>query len=120
MATNPILVIGSTGNVGRQVVTQLAERGLPVRALARRPEQAGLPSGVEVVGGDLSDLDSLGRALRGVDSAFLMWPLPTGDQASAVANTIAAGAGRLVVLSSAAAGEGHADPDNPISQVHLA
>jgi uncharacterized protein YbjT (DUF2867 family) len=120
MATNPILVIGSTGNVGRHVVTQLTERGLPVRALARQPERAGLPDGVEVVRGDLSDLDSLDAALRGVDSVFLMWPLSTGDPAPAVANTIAAGAGRLVLLSSAAASDERADPENPISQVHVA
>ncbi|WP_432969960.1 SDR family oxidoreductase [Dactylosporangium sp. CA-233914] len=120
MTTNPILVIGSTGNVGRQVVTQLAEGGLPVRALARRPERAGLPDGVEVVQGDLSDLDSLGPALRDVDSVFLMWPLPSGDLATAIANTIATSASRLVLLSSTAASDERTDRENPISQVHLA
>lgn len=119
MTTAPILVIGATGNVGRQVAVQLAERGFPVRALARRPERAKLPEGVETVQGDLSDVDSLCAALRDVDSAFLMWPLISGDPAGAIADTIAGSARRLVLLSSAAARDG-GDPDNAISQVHLA
>ncbi|WP_370938436.1 NAD(P)H-binding protein [Amycolatopsis sp. cg13] len=111
------LVIGATGNVGRQVVVQLTERGLPARALARRPEQANPPSGVEVVPGDLSDVDSLRAALRGVDSVFLMWPLISGDPAQEIADTIAGSARRLVLLSSAAARN---DSDDAISQVHRA
>ncbi|MGW7533512.1 NAD(P)H-binding protein [Amycolatopsis sp. NPDC054798] len=111
------LVIGATGNVGRQVALQLTERGLPVRALARRPEKADLPDSVEVVQGDLSDVDSLRTALRGADSAFLMWPLISGEPAEAIADTIAGSARRLVLLSSAAARSGS---DDAISQVHLA
>jgi uncharacterized protein YbjT (DUF2867 family) len=120
MATNPILVIGSTGNVGRSVVNQLAERGLPVRALVRRPEGAALPEGIEIAQGDLTDPDSLDAALHGVDSVFLMWPLPSGDAATAVTKKIAASARRLVLMSSFAAGDERADPENPISQVHIA
>jgi uncharacterized protein YbjT (DUF2867 family) len=32
-----LLVTGSTGNVGRELVNQLAARGEPVRAMTRRP-----------------------------------------------------------------------------------
>lgn len=117
MTTVPILVIGATGNVGRQVVVQLTERGLPVRALTRRPEKADLPGDIEVVRGDLSDLDSLRAALRGVDSVFLMWPLMSGDPAGAIADTIAGSAQRLVLLSSAAV---RGDSDDAISRVHRA
>lgn len=117
MTTAPTLVIGATGNVGRQVAVQLAERGLPVRAMARRPEKANLPASVEVVPGDLSDVDSLRAALRGVDSVFLMWPLMSGDPAEAVADTIAGSARRLVLLSSAAV---RGDSDDAISRVHRA
>lgn len=117
MTTAPVLVIGATGNVGRQVAVQLTERGLPVRALVRRPEKAKLPESVEVVPGDLSDLDSLRSALLGVDSVFLMWPLISGDPAGAIADTIASSARRLVLLSSAAA---RRDSDDAISRVHRA
>lgn len=44
-----ILVTGATGNVGRQVVSQLPGTGAAIRALARDPDSAGLPDGVEVV-----------------------------------------------------------------------
>ena len=38
-----IVVAGATGNVGREVVRQLAEAGTPVRAVVRDPAKA--PSG---------------------------------------------------------------------------
>jgi uncharacterized protein YbjT (DUF2867 family) len=37
------LVIGATGNIGRQVVLQLAANHLPVRALTRNPDGASMP-----------------------------------------------------------------------------
>lgn len=49
-----ILVIGATGNVGRQVVSQLLADNVRVRALARNPDSANLPAQVEIVRGDLS------------------------------------------------------------------
>jgi len=114
-----VLVVGATGNVGRQVVAQLVERNVSVRALARRPAEAGLPADVEVAGGDLNELDGLRWALRGVGSVFAMWPLPNGDAAPGVMDTIAASTERLVLLSSAAA-RPEADRANPISATHLA
>ncbi|GAA3309058.1 hypothetical protein GCM10020295_72670 [Streptomyces cinereospinus] len=38
-----ILVTGSTGNVGRNVVRELVARGERVRALTRNPAGSGLP-----------------------------------------------------------------------------
>ena len=38
---NRILVIGGTGNVGRQVVYQLAATGARFRAMTRNPDAAG-------------------------------------------------------------------------------
>lgn len=40
-----VLVTGATGRVGRMVVDLLADAGLPVRALTRRPDEAALPAG---------------------------------------------------------------------------
>jgi uncharacterized protein YbjT (DUF2867 family) len=51
---NHILVIGATGRVGRQVLSQLPATGVRVRALARDPHTAGLPAHVDVVRGDLT------------------------------------------------------------------
>jgi uncharacterized protein YbjT (DUF2867 family) len=67
-----ILVTGATGTVGRHVVDQLVQRGANVRALVRNPAKASLPAGVDVVQGDLLDVDSLRRALSGVSTLFLL------------------------------------------------
>ena len=61
---NRILVIGGTGNVGRQVVYQLAATGARFRAMTRNPDAAGLPPQVEVVRGDLTVPETLDRCLR--------------------------------------------------------
>ncbi len=79
-----ILVTGATGTVGRQVVAELVGAGAKVRALARNPEAAGLPAGVQVMGGDLSKPDTLQACLVGVEAVFLVWPFLTVDSASAV------------------------------------
>ncbi|WP_028967991.1 SDR family oxidoreductase [Sphingomonas phyllosphaerae] len=67
-----ILVTGATGNVGRNVVDQLVSRGADVRALVRDPAKASFPAGVEVVQGDLLDVDSLRAAMSGVSTLFLL------------------------------------------------
>jgi uncharacterized protein YbjT (DUF2867 family) len=67
-----ILVTGSTGTVGRHVVEQLVKRGAHVRALVRDPAKAQFPATVQVVKGDLLDVDSLAAAFEGVSTLFLL------------------------------------------------
>jgi len=67
-----VLVTGSTGNVGREVVKNLQKRGAEVRALVRRPESTTFPLGVEVIPGDLSDPQSIREAVKGIDKLFLL------------------------------------------------
>ena len=67
-----ILVTGATGQVGRNVVQQLVQRGAAVRALVRDPAKADFPHGVDLAQGDLLDPDSLRRALSGVSTMFLL------------------------------------------------
>jgi uncharacterized protein YbjT (DUF2867 family) len=67
-----ILVTGATGNVGRHVVDQLVRRGAQVRALVRNPAKADFPAGVDVVQGDLLDVDALRGAFAGVSTLFLL------------------------------------------------
>ncbi|HEX6834858.1 MAG TPA: NAD(P)H-binding protein, partial [Rudaea sp.] len=67
-----ILVTGATGTVGRQVVDQLVQRGVKVRALVRDPAKAGFPAQVEIAQGDFLDVDSLRNALNGVSTLFLL------------------------------------------------
>lgn len=67
-----ILVTGATGRVGRQVVQQLVARDAAVRVLVRDPSKADFPAGVEVVQGDLLDIDALRTAFTGVRTLFLL------------------------------------------------
>jgi uncharacterized protein YbjT (DUF2867 family) len=92
-ATSKILVIGATGNIGRHLVPGLRERGADVRALSRHP------FGADTVRGDLTEPESLHRALSGVDGVFLLWPFLSADGAQEVVDVIAGHASRVVYVS---------------------
>jgi uncharacterized protein YbjT (DUF2867 family) len=95
-----VLVTGATGNVGRQVVTQLFDNGDRVRALVRDPARARLP--VETVRGDLAAPDSLADALSEVDSVFLIWPMFTASTLPAILDLIREQGARVVFLATGA------------------
>src|SRR5258707_10100341 len=95
---NPILVIGATGTVGRQVVSRLAATGTQVRAMARNPGAARLPRQVEVVCGDLTLPETLDGCFDGIDTVFLVWTAPTATVAPAL-ERITKHARRIVYLS---------------------
>ncbi|MDX1621013.1 MAG: NmrA family NAD(P)-binding protein, partial [Nitriliruptorales bacterium] len=63
-----ILVIGATGQLGSDIVQRLSEHGRRVRAFVREgsthADLRALP-GVEIAIGDLQDLDSIDRAVKG-------------------------------------------------------
>jgi uncharacterized protein YbjT (DUF2867 family) len=97
-----ILVTGATGNIGRNVVEQLAKRGASVRALVRDPSKAKFPGGVEVVQGDLLDVDSLRAAMKGATTLFLLNGVVADEYTQAlIALNVAREAGikRIVYLS---------------------
>jgi len=97
-----ILVTGATGQIGKQVVQQLTQRGAQVRALVRDPAKADFPSSVDVVQGDLLDPDSLRAAFQGVKTLFLLNAVAPDEFTQAlVALNLAKEAGieRLVYLS---------------------
>jgi len=97
-----ILVTGATGTVGRQVVEHLVKRGADVRALVRDPSKANLPAGVEVVQGDLLDVDALRGAFSGVSTLFLLNAVVADEYTQAlIALNVAREAGieRFVYLS---------------------
>jgi uncharacterized protein YbjT (DUF2867 family) len=96
-------VTGATGRVGRLVVDELLRAGVPVRALTRRPENAALPAGAEVVAGDLTVPASLGAALQGAGAVFLVWTAAPATAPAVVARLGAhtsAEPRRVVYLSS--------------------
>ncbi|WP_246018960.1 SDR family oxidoreductase [Saccharothrix australiensis] len=108
---------GATGNVGRQVVRQLADAGVAARALTRRPG-AVFPPGTEVVAGDQFSPEAVRAATDGADAAFLVWPSPDARAARAVVEVMAARVGRIVFLSSGAVDDRLAEQVQPIARYH--
>jgi uncharacterized protein YbjT (DUF2867 family) len=71
-----VLTYGAGGAQGAPVASGLQRAGYRVRALVRDPEKnrALAEAGIEVVAGDLAEMDSVRRATQGVDKVFLMLP----------------------------------------------
>jgi NAD(P)H dehydrogenase (quinone) len=96
-----IAVTGATGEVGRRVVTRLAEAGVPYRSVVRDASRA---TGDDVrVASDYGARDEMAAAFEGADTVFL---IPAGENAdrveqhkTAVDAALAAGVPRLVYLS---------------------
>ena len=87
-----IAVLGSTGTIGRHVVSGLAEQNAATRLL-RRPQT------------DLRDTASLRAALEGAEQLFLLTPHgPDQDlrEASTIDAAVAAGVRRIVKISGGA------------------
>ncbi|TJZ52148.1 SDR family oxidoreductase [Streptomyces piniterrae] len=109
-----ILVTGATGNVGSELVAQLAAEGVPVRAMTRSPEKAKFPAGVEVVAGDFDKPETLPAALDGVDRVFVVPPGygPEGpvQERTLVAAAREAGVKHMVKLSTSGVGFDATDP----------
>ncbi|AYG62556.1 SDR family oxidoreductase [Rhizobium jaguaris] len=97
-----ILVTGATGRVGRHVVEQLVKRDANVRILTRDPSKANFPAAVEVVQGELLDIDALRKAFTGVSTLFLLNAV-TGDEFTQAIVTLniarESGVDRVVYLS---------------------
>jgi uncharacterized protein YbjT (DUF2867 family) len=64
--SQPILVTGGSGILGRGVVGRLLAAGHEVRVLSRQPRPAGAPAHVGRVTGDLLGSDGLVQAVAGV------------------------------------------------------
>ena len=79
-----IVVTAPTGNIGRQVLTDLLEAGAPVRVIVR--DGAKLPDAVrnrvEVIEGSHGDADVVDRAFAGADVLF--WLVPPDPNAATV------------------------------------
>ena len=72
MSDGPVLVVGGTGMVGGQVVTQLLGRGKQVRALVRPGSDASRleAAGAEIARGDMMEPASLLKAMDGADAVI--------------------------------------------------
>ena len=77
MKSDPILVTGATGYVGGRLIPALLEAGYRVRAMARNLDKVGCRpwvshSRVELVQGDVLDLESLKQASAGCHAAYYL------------------------------------------------
>jgi uncharacterized protein YbjT (DUF2867 family) len=77
MRTDPILVTGATGYVGGRLIPALLDTGYRVRAMGRTLEKLGCRpwahhDHVELVQGDVLDLDSLIKSAEGCWSAYYL------------------------------------------------
>jgi uncharacterized protein YbjT (DUF2867 family) len=106
-----ILVTGSTGTIGSQVLNQLSGSGVEVRGLTRSPNKAEFPAGVTAVAGDLADVDSFRAAVEGVSTLFLLVPNVADELTQAMqALTVARDAGvKGIVYLSVYKGDSYAD-----------
>ncbi|GAB3709280.1 NAD(P)H-binding protein [Amycolatopsis oliviviridis] len=112
-----ILVLGSTGKIGRELVPALLDKGARVRALTRDPARARIDPRAEVATGDLDAFDP--ALLDGVERVFV---LTSGHGADPLAQEravlkAAAGVAHVVKLSTTGVHFGQTDP---ISLVHTA
>src|SRR5919112_1006903 len=87
--TGKILITGATGNVGSAVLDNLGTTDVGLRALAHDESKARLlrGRGVEAVVGDFLEPETLGPALEGVSTVFLLTPIGP-EQIPQAANVI--------------------------------
>jgi NAD(P)H dehydrogenase (quinone) len=72
---------GAHGATGNHVVRHLLARKLPVRAFVYRADQRSerlAALGAEIAVGDLHDIESVRRAMRGITRAYFVYPLAEG------------------------------------------
>jgi len=77
-----ILITGGTGYIGGRLVPELLAAGHRVRCLARTPAKLdAVPwrSAVEVVEGDVTEPESVARAMTGMDAAYFLVHSMGGD-----------------------------------------
>jgi len=66
-----VIIYGSTGGTGKQLVKQALENGHEVTAYARKPEKLGFDHPrLRLFKGDVLDLDSVVQATQGQDAVF--------------------------------------------------
>jgi uncharacterized protein YbjT (DUF2867 family) len=110
------LITGATGNVGREVVSQLLAKGQKVRVFTRDAAKvAHWGDQVEVAIGDFEEPDTFVRAAASAEGIFLMNGGPGGEPfRQLIAAVKAQGNPRIVFLSTILA----SDPEFVIGRLH--
>ena len=75
------LVTGATGATGREIARLLVEKGHSVRAFVHKEDdrsEALAKQGIEIVVGDLLDINAVSKALADIEGAYFCYPLRPG------------------------------------------
>ncbi|MBW3592214.1 MAG: complex I NDUFA9 subunit family protein [Actinobacteria bacterium] len=119
-----VLVTGGTGFVGPKIVHALRAEERPVRALVREPEEKSARTlatwGCDLARGDMTDAESLNRAVQGCDTVVHLVALTPGSRSGfeqvmsqgtrdLVTAAREAGATRFVLMSALGVHEGSKD-----------
>ncbi|MGZ5867385.1 MAG: NAD(P)-dependent oxidoreductase [Xanthobacteraceae bacterium] len=96
-----VAVLGASGNIGSQIVTEALSRGHSITGIARHPEKIAPRSGVTVKAGDLSDEAGLAAALRGHDAIISSVRFKSFKPAQLINAVKASGVKRLLVVGGA-------------------
>jgi uncharacterized protein YbjT (DUF2867 family) len=104
-----ILIAGASGNVGKTVLQEVAKSGAKQRAMYRSAaEAAKAPAGTETAIADFAKPETLGAALKNVDSVYLVCsPIPELVQleSNMIDACVAAGVQHVVLNSALGAGD---------------
>src|SRR5215475_9746277 len=103
MSRPKILVTGATGRTGAVVVSELLKAGYPVRAMVRREDARAAAlrdKGVDTAVAELTDLERVSEAMRGVQRAYWLPPYDPAMLTGAMVFATAAREARLEAIVS--------------------
>jgi uncharacterized protein YbjT (DUF2867 family) len=98
-----ILVTGATGRTGAAVVSELLEAGYPVRAMVRRDDARAAAlraKGVDIAVAEITDMERVLAAMRGVQRAYWLPPYDPAMLTGAAVFATAAREARLEAIVS--------------------
>ena len=81
MTDQPVLVTGGTGATGGFTIDALTKLDVSIRAMVHKDDDRAArlrAAGVEVVLGDLLDIDAVRSAMEGIGAAYFVYPLVPG------------------------------------------
>jgi uncharacterized protein len=96
-----VALIGASGNIGSQILSELRSRGHEVTAIARNPEKIAAGPGVKPVRADVGDAEVLASALRGHDAVISSVRFRNFDPQTLLAAVKASGVKRLIMVGGA-------------------
>jgi putative NADH-flavin reductase len=96
-----IAVIGASGKIGSQIVSEALSRGHTVTGIARHPEKIAAGPGLAAARGDLGDGKALAGILRGHDAIVSAVRFKDFNPAHLIDAVKTSGVGRLLVVGGA-------------------